>query len=172
MLGQIKGWFGQSVGHFELTHRLESFCAAMVHGVAFTLSNHMFFSPLARFFKEHKFLSLWFNAGAQSTNGFQVQRPSQKTVNGERANRLHHRGYFVINTPTHIYLSQHYTTCSSPIIFLFGQYRSRVAQWKRAGLITQRPVDQNHALLSSPLLSYSREGLMFSPLIITKSSTS
>ena len=30
-------------------------------------------------------------------------------------------------------------------------YKSRVAQWKRAGPITQRSVDRNHALLSETI---------------------
>ena len=34
---------------------------------------------------------------------------------------------------------------STLILFM---YRSRVAQWKRAGPITQRSVDRNHALLN------------------------
>ncbi len=31
MLGWTKGWLSQWVGHLELAHRLEGFCAVMVH---------------------------------------------------------------------------------------------------------------------------------------------
>ncbi len=81
MLGHTKGWLGQSVGHRELPRRLESFCSAIVHGVAFSLSKPWLFSPLARFLEENdlrnlravqNFLSLRLNVGAQITHGGQV----------------------------------------------------------------------------------------------------
>ncbi len=37
MLDRPKGWLGKSVGHLELACLLESFRAAMVHEVAFSL---------------------------------------------------------------------------------------------------------------------------------------
>ncbi len=45
---------GQMVGHLELAHQFESFCAALVHGVAFLLSSSKFFRPLVRFLKDNE----------------------------------------------------------------------------------------------------------------------
>ena len=50
-----------------------------------------------------------------------------------------YRGYA---KPAHYPATLHYTCCS-----ISDPTGSRVAQWKRAGPITQRSVDRNHALL-------------------------
>ncbi len=71
------------------------------------------------------------------------QKPRQHRATVQK--RLHHRGYLVIHQPTHLSPSRYHT---SPTHFLLELYCSRVAQWKRAGLITQRTVDRNHALLT------------------------
>ena len=42
--------------------------------------------------------------------------------------------------------------CSTPVLVQPPPRNSRVAQWKRAGPITQRSVDRNHALLKFFLL--------------------
>ena len=58
-----------------------------------------------------------------------------------------------------------YTVCSKSILsgvcFVVGVYRgSRVAQWERAGPITQRSMDRNH-----PLLAFLQIFALFNVLI-------
>ncbi len=50
--GQFLTSLDSSLGHLELIGRFEGFCIAMVHSVAFSLSNFWFFRPLVRFLKE------------------------------------------------------------------------------------------------------------------------
>ncbi len=73
--------FNQLVGRLELPCQLGSFCAEMVHGVAF-LSNNQFFRPLVRVLmvklfrspqKVQNVMTLSLNAGAQITIDGQLQ---------------------------------------------------------------------------------------------------
>ena len=50
---------------------------------------------------------------------------------------------------TKIFLDINYFLSSVPNLFLLVNIDSRVAQWKRAGPITQRSVDRNYALLGT-----------------------
>ncbi len=80
MLGHIKGWLGQSVDHLEVAHRLESFCAAVVLGVAFSNPIRSFFRLLVSFFEENDFRiprEVRSKAGTQIAHGGHVQGPRQ-----------------------------------------------------------------------------------------------